>query len=193
MAFSSRQDGLLLRMDWAGPAVCLHIERFGPDKPWTLWLPGMWRQGDPLSAYLFIIAEEVLSQNITQMVSRGLITPLSVQPGPGLPFICFFRTIFDFSCVHPYKGSSTSSYEVSDPGSISILPRATYFLVVCSLVVRIKSATGMSESKFSTTYLGVPLFQGAPKRIFYLCWTQLERDSVVGRVSDYPSQGGWFL
>lgn len=145
MAFSSQdpgQDGLLLRMDWAGPAVCLHIERFGPDKPWTLWLllPGMRRQGDPLSAYLFIIAEEVLSQNITQMVSRGLITPLSVQPGPGLPFICFFRTIFYFSCVHPYKGSSTSSSEVSDPGSISILPRATYFLVVCSLVVRIKSA-----------------------------------------------------
>ena len=129
----------------------------------------MRRQGDPLSAYLFIIAEAVLSQNLTQMVSRGWITPLSVQPGYDQGCHLFFADDISLFMrasalqllLRKYQNASGQHFNIAKSHLFlgRMQPRSKK---------KISSLTGMSESKFPTTYLGVPLFQGAPKRRFFL-------------------------
>lgn len=156
----------------------------------------MWRQGDPLSPYLFIIAEEVLSQNITQMVSRGLITPLSVQPGYDQVFHLFFA-----DDIWLFMRASTKSIKAlqllllkyqNASGQHFNIAKSHLFLgrMQPRSKKKISSLTGMSESKFPTTYLGVPLFQGAPKRRFFLPLLDSVRKRLCGWKGKWLSFAG---
>ncbi len=141
----------------------------------------MRRQGDPLSAYLFIIAEAVLSQNLTQMVSRGWITPLSVQPGYDQGCHLFFADDISLFMrasalqllLRKYQNASGQHFNIAKSHLFlgRMQPRSKK---------KISSLTGMSESKFPTTYLGVPLFQGAPKRRFFLPLLDSVRKRLCG-------------
>ena len=135
------------------------------------------RQGDPLSPLLFCLAEDFLSRYLTHLVDSGSMTSISSPVGMRAPshflyaddVILFcraslqnLRVILDTFALYGSLSGQRVNWDKSYIffGKNISGPRITNFL----------SMSRMRKGGDSMTYLGVPLFIGAPKRRWLIPW-----------------------
>lgn len=126
------------------------------------------RQGDLLSPYLFILAEEILNLNIHKLISSRLVLPLSTVPKT--PCHLFYAD----EILLFLKGNKNgllalkdilANYQFSSGQSINF-GKSKLFIGKCSLRTKrqILSNTNLQDHPLFSTYLGAPLVIGTPKR-----------------------------
>ncbi|XP_040986544.1 uncharacterized protein LOC121234610 [Juglans microcarpa x Juglans regia] len=123
------------------------------------------RQGDPLSPYLFILMEEVLTRLLRKHFEEGQIGKFSHPIGaPLVSHLLYADDILIFAnggkrsiknLMHtPDIYERRSSQQISRDKSALFLSK----LISTSRKRSLLSLTGFKEGKFPVTYLGVPLF-----------------------------------
>lgn len=130
------------------------------------------RQGDPISPMLFCLAEEVLSRAVSKLVNDGR---LSLMTGPRgvsvLSHVMYADNVMIFcrgskrnlktllSLFHKYGAIS---------GQIINHAKSTFYAGPISARRRnyIAALLGFSFGHIPFTYLGIPIFQGKPKRMY---------------------------
>lgn len=126
-----------------------------------------------MSPLLFCLAKEVLSRGISNLVLLGKITPMSVPKGvPALSPIlfaddillflrgnkCTLREILRFMVEY---GLNSGQYVNRSKSSVSL---ANY---ACPRRTIISRTLGVNAGSLPFIYLGVPIFQGRPKRSYF--------------------------
>ncbi|XXG76899.1 hypothetical protein AAC387_Pa08g1162 [Persea americana] len=127
------------------------------------------RQGDPLSPYLCILAEEILSLHLHNLQNQGLFLPLSKVPSTPCHLL-YADDILIFM-----KGVASSVLILQDlletyqsaRGQFFNLQKSQLHLGKCS-TRRISSILGIQEASTQFKYLGTPIFFGTPKRSHFL-------------------------
>lgn len=130
------------------------------------------RQGDPLSPYLFILAEEILSLHIKLLKSSGKIEPIS--PVPSTPcHLLYADDILLF--LKARKAGLRHIYGLllmyqSSSGLNFNLQKSSLYLGKCS-ASRAHMVSGLipitRASSLPFVYLGVPLFFGTSKHYHF--------------------------
>ena len=126
------------------------------------------RQGDPLSPLLFSLAKEVLSRGLPKLVNdnmaslQGFLTPCQILYADDIFVFCrvdnnslrnlsiFLKTYCDFS--GQYVNNFKSSFFTMDNSA--------------RFVTKIQCILSCSHGCLPFTYLGVPIFVGAPRGRF---------------------------
>ncbi|KAL6205977.1 hypothetical protein ACLB2K_023228 [Fragaria x ananassa] len=173
------------------------------------------RQGDPLSPILFCLAEEVLSRGISKLAEEGhidlLSAPLGITPPSHVLFaddiMVFMRgtkrslkTLMHF--MEEY--GLNSGQQINKAKSLVFLGKYAYRRRAI-----IRKILGVRPGSLPFTYLGVPIFQGRPRRIYFqaiadrvrcklsswkvLCFRRQEGCSSFNRNffwTGYPIKGG---
>ena len=131
------------------------------------------RQEDPLSPYLFILAEEILSQNIDYLVSQQYVTP--IYRAPASPSICHLMFADDILLF--FKAFPRSIKAIKEILEAYQLAAGQHFNLRKSHVlfgnrrqsfkVRVSRSLGISQAFFPVKYLGVPLVIGSPKAQYF--------------------------
>lgn len=129
------------------------------------------RQGDPLSPLLFCLAEEVLSRGITSLVSRGELNLMAGPRGTHVPSHVLYTDDVMIFC----KGTQQNLHSLMDlfrrygevSGQVINPNKSTFYSggLSANRQAGIANALGFSVGKLPFTYLGVPLFQGKPRRV----------------------------
>lgn len=129
------------------------------------------RQGDPLSPLLFCLAEEVLSRGITSLVSRGELNLMAGPRGTHVPSHVLYTDDVMIFC----KGTQQNLHSLMDLfrrygevlGQVINPNKSTFYSggLSANRQAGIANALGFSVGKLPFTYLGVPLFQGKPRRV----------------------------
>lgn len=131
------------------------------------------RQGDPLSPLLFCIAEEVLSRGIEALVVDGRLTQISATRNLFIPSHCLYaddilifckgtlanvRNLMHlFDCYGKYSEQIVNANKSKFySGNLSLSRNHT-----------INAITGFNHGTIPFTYLGIPLFKGKPKSIYF--------------------------
>ncbi|KAL8555579.1 hypothetical protein ACS0TY_003398 [Phlomoides rotata] len=141
------------------------------------------RQGDPLSPLLFCLAEEALGRWIDWEVASGRITQIKRSPC----YLLYADDILIFakatvgniqrlqSVLHSYGGLSGQIY---NPAKSKV-----YFGSI--VPTRIKNfmlrTTGITQGSLPMSYLGVPIFRGAPR----VCHLAPLADSIISRFAKW--------
>ncbi|KAM1078104.1 hypothetical protein ACFX19_025815 [Malus domestica] len=154
------------------------------------------RQGDPLSPILFCLAEEVFSRGLTRMVEADLIDTFSVPMGIAPPsHVLFADDIMVFM-----RGTKRSmrnlmrfveEYSLNSGQCINKL-KSLVFLgkYASSRHAIIQKVLGVSRGNLPFTYLGVPIFQGRPKRIYFQAIADKIRCKLTAWKGSLLSQAG---
>ncbi|KAK3188861.1 hypothetical protein Dsin_028422 [Dipteronia sinensis] len=155
------------------------------------------RQGDPLSLYLFILMEEILSRMINLEMLEKHILPFS-HPG-GAPAISHFLyaddvVIFANASKRSIRGlmKVLKKYESWTGQRVNQEKSAIFFSEQLSLRRKneILDETGFVEGKFPFTYLGVPIVDGKLRVSQFDPLIQKISKKVEGWKSRLLSQGG---
>ncbi|KAK2664738.1 hypothetical protein Ddye_003312 [Dipteronia dyeriana] len=129
------------------------------------------RRGDPLSPLLFGIAEDFLSRLLSRMVDFSQLLPISSPRGFSAPTHLLYADdvlIFCRGTVLNLK-NIMSAFEVYGNISSQLVnwgKSSNYFGSSVSpfRIGRLQSLVGMQIGRLPFSYLGVPLFQGKPKK-----------------------------
>lgn len=170
--------------------VGLQGHRFGFFKP----LKGL-RQGDPLSPSLFILAQEVFSRCLKDLVSHGDIDPFLLNKGrrdkmQGVSHLLFAddmlvflngdrRSLKNFTMLLDSYGR-VSGQLANHSKSCFILPDDPH----PRLIRRVSKATNFTYRTGPITYLGVPLFKGRPRIVYF----QPLLDSIRLKLSNWKNR-----
>ena len=131
------------------------------------------RQGDPLSPLLFCIAEEVLSRGIQALVEDGKLSQIRASRNLFFPSHCLYADDILIFCkgtlanvrniMHLFDGYGKYSGQIVNPNKSKFYSRA----LSLSRNHTISSITGFSHGNLPFTYLGIPLFKGKPKSVYF--------------------------
>ncbi|XP_062014240.1 uncharacterized protein LOC133730715 [Rosa rugosa] len=174
------------------------------------------RQGDPLSPLLFCLAEEVLSRGILRLVDMGHVQAISSPRAVKVHSHVLFADDIMVFC----KGDKRSLLNLMaffeeyglNSGQLVNKTKSHVYLGKSALHRRtlIYSWLGVSVGKLPFMYLGVPIFVGRPKRIYFQVLADRIRNamsnwrghslSMAGRlgkllcakVSDFIRDGSWY-
>ncbi|XP_042497667.1 uncharacterized protein LOC122076437 [Macadamia integrifolia] len=143
------------------------------------------RQGDPISPMLFIIAEEVLSKGLSNLVQSKSLKSISGPRGVATPgHILFVDDIFIFTnaslrYVRALKAFLMKYQEFS--GQCISFGKSKLFLGKIALARKqtIADTLGIQICTFPPRYLGVEIFKGRAKKEALL----LVMDKVKGRLA----------
>ncbi|XP_026416790.1 uncharacterized protein LOC113312247 [Papaver somniferum] len=126
------------------------------------------KQGDPLSPLLFVLMEDVLSRNITQLVESGKLTPMVIRRGIHPTHMFFADDVFIF-CNGAKKSldnlmSLLDRYQSSSGQVINKLKRKCFVDGVCEgKKHQIGERINMEITKFPDKYLGIIIAPGRVK------------------------------
>lgn len=146
------------------------------------------RQGDPLSLYLFILAEEILNLQIEGLKQLGKIVPISsVQSTP-----CHLPNVDDILLfMKAYKRGLSNIKEIlskyqASSGQEFNLQKSQLFLGKCNArrAHMVSSLIPIPQSSFPSVYLGVPLFFGNSRHVFFVKML----DSIRSRLAGWKSK-----
>jgi hypothetical protein len=131
------------------------------------------RQGDPLSPLLFCIAEEVLSRGITKLVNEGKIDLISASGHANIPSRCLYADDIMVFC----KGKMSSLVALKDlfttyancSGQIISVSKSFIYSggITHNRLLSIVDFLGFSVGTLPFNYLGVPIFKGKPKAVYF--------------------------
>ena len=131
------------------------------------------RQGDPLSPILFCLAEEVFSRGVSSLVENGLIDPISTPLGVVPPSHVLFADdimVFMRSSKRSMRNLMhfVEEYGMNSGQRISKAKSLVFFgKSARSRSSVIRKILGVRVGSLPFTYLGVPIFPGRPKRIYF--------------------------
>lgn len=146
------------------------------------------RQGDPLSPLLFCVAEEVLSKMIARAANSGELSSLFLGRNISFPShllyaddVIVFCRATQANCralLRIFTQYAAWSGQVFNPQK-----SRAYFSTYISRARRLRMCRllGIVEGSLPFTYLGVPLFRGAP-RVRHL---QALADSIISKFSKW--------
>ncbi|KAK2655736.1 hypothetical protein Ddye_008788 [Dipteronia dyeriana] len=131
------------------------------------------RQGDPLSPLIFFLAEEVFNRGLSNIFHNGRLKPIIAPKGCFSPtHLLYANDIFIF-----YRADSRSLRILSDfidsygaaSGQLVSSEKSNYFLGRHSLARKtiVESILGFKEGIFPFVYLGVPVFRGSPRGVYF--------------------------
>ena len=125
------------------------------------------RQGDPLSPYIFILVEDILHRHIIKSIQEGAITPLHTR-APTVSHLFFADDMLIF-----HKANPKSLYSVArilqnfqKNSGLKLNNSKSLFFTRSRhphTIRAISRILGFKQGTLPTTYLGVPIFYGAPK------------------------------
>ncbi|XP_019431738.1 PREDICTED: uncharacterized protein LOC109338847 [Lupinus angustifolius] len=129
------------------------------------------RQGDPLSPFLFCLAEDVLNRGISKLILEGQLCPIY---GPSNLFTPGHVLYVDDILIF-YKGIKrnllafkklVTTYAQASGQHIS-LSKCRFYSASDSprRIFALSSTLGFSSSRLPFNYLGVPLFKGKPRKV----------------------------
>jgi hypothetical protein len=131
------------------------------------------RQGDPLSPLLFCIAEEVLSRGLSKLVSDGMLKPMKGTRNVAIPSHILYTDDVMLFC----KGTSANIEILSSffakyaqiSGQHINPQKSTIFAgsISQARIINIASSLGFCIGSLPFLYLGVPIFKGKPKAIYF--------------------------
>ena len=123
------------------------------------------RQGDPLSPYLFILCQEVLSRLIERSFASGAIHGVKMNTnGPAFTHVMYADDLMLFAKATTYEVQVLDEcLEKYCEWFGQLINREKFGLIFSKLVVRerkraIKLELNMKAISIATTYLGAPLF-----------------------------------
>ncbi|CAJ2637186.1 unnamed protein product [Trifolium pratense] len=131
------------------------------------------RQGDPLSPLLFCIAEEVLSRGLSKLVSEDKLKPLNGTRNVSIPSHILYADDVMLFC----KGTSSNIEVLSSffaryaqiSGQYINPHKSTIFAgsITHTRLTSIASSLGFCIGTLPFMYLGVPIFKGKPKAVYF--------------------------
>lgn len=144
------------------------------------------RQGDPLSPFLFVLAQQVLTINLNQWIQQGQIIPYqqgrNVLPISHLLYaddVLIFSNGSNRSITAPMELLHT--YERSSGQLINVEKSGFYIWAKAERrAVPISNITGIPRRNFPFTYLGVPMFIGRPKIVYFEHMVEKVRKAIEG-------------
>lgn len=142
--------------------------------------------GKPLSPLLFCLAEEVLSRYISHAAETGDLIPIRAGRQTRVPTHLLYADDILLFCQASSRNCQSLSrifeHYASISGQCVNYTKSKIFFgsqVPQALRRRIKRSIGFSEGSLPFIYLGVPLFTGKPRRIFF----QPVMDKILSKFS----------
>ena len=155
------------------------------------------RQGDPLSPILFCLAEEVLSRGISKLVEEGHIDLLSAPLGITPPSHVLFANDIMVYMRGTKRSLKTLMHFMEEYGlnSGQQINKAKSLVFLGKYAYRrraiIRKILGVRPGSLPFTYLGVPIFQGRPRRIYFQAIADRVRCKLSSwKVLCFPRQEG---
>lgn len=128
------------------------------------------RQGDPLSPLLFCLAEEVLSRLLTHASDSGKLSPLFLGRNVSFPSHLLYADDVIIFCRATSKNCRRiikilNTYKDWSGQHFNPQKSKVYFSnsISSTIARRLSRCLGIGTGSLPFTYLGVPLFTGAPK------------------------------
>jgi len=131
------------------------------------------RQGDPLSPLLFCIVEEVLSRGITKLVQEGKVELISASRNSQIPSHCFYADDLMVYCRGKISGLEAlkelfTQYAYCSGQSINLRKSSIHAGGINQQRLNhLANLLGFSIGNLPFIYLGVPIFKGRPKTIYF--------------------------
>jgi mannosylglycoprotein endo-beta-mannosidase len=145
------------------------------------------RQGDPMSPYLFILAEEVLSRGITNLLDQNKINPYFVTKSiKGISHSLYADDIIIFTNGNSKSLSNLMNFllDYQQMSGQKINYFKSQFLASKHInnnrKIKIASITKFVEGKIPFLYLGCNIFYGKSRPIYFENIIQKFQEKLVG-------------
>ena len=157
------------------------------------------RQGDPLSPLLFCLAEDFLNRWLVNAFRDNFLVPMHVPGNTHCPSHWLYADDVLIFCrasrTNIHKIASVfESYGAISGQVVNWSKSIIYFGRYVSLhrSHMLGSIAGMQKGNLPLHYLGVPLFQGAPKKVGFNLWQiRFFLNLIIGKENYYLWQVGW--
>ena len=149
------------------------------------------RQGDPLSPLIFCLAEDYLNRRLSQLFADSSLVPMYASSRVFCPSHFLYADDILIFCrasrTNIHKIASVfESYGAISGQVVNWSKSIIYFGRYVSLhrSHMLGSIAGMQKGNLPLHYLGVPLFQGAPKK----GWLQPLADKVLSKFDNWKGK-----
>jgi len=149
-------------------SICIN----GSQEGYFTWKRGV-RQGDPLSPLLFCLAEEVLSRGISRLVDEGKVDLIKASRHATIPSHCFYADDLMIYCKGKRAGFQAlkelfTRYAECSGQVINVRKSSIHAGGISQdRLQSIVEMLGFSIGELPFVYLGVPVFKGKPKPIYF--------------------------